>query len=74
MAWTRERVWEEFVVGCLDQESVVKWVRQNYNPEEVYEEGELIEAVKGIDCTPDDVFDETALIAWAETNGFERKE
>jgi hypothetical protein len=55
----------------IDTGFVVRWVEQNFLPEEVYEEEYLKECIKE-HFSPEEIFDDDQLEKWAENADYVR--
>lgn len=57
--------------ACLkfDGDAVIEWVKENYNPSDLFNERQIEEHVREY-WDPDGIFDEKALAEWARLNGY----
>lgn len=53
--------------------TAIDWIRDNINPDEVFEMAALKSFV-GNTCLPDEVFSDEELKKWAEAKGFTRED
>lgn len=57
--------------ACLkfDGDAVLAWVKENYNPSDLFRDVDLKEHVRS-NWEPDDLFSEERLSEWARLNGW----
>lgn len=49
---------------------VLTWIQDNLEPEQVFDEGELVSWADRSDLQPEDLFSADELAIWAEGNGW----
>ena len=57
--------------ACItfDGDAVIEWVKENYNPSDVFDERELKSHVRE-NWTPEQIYTEGELAEWARLNGW----
>jgi hypothetical protein len=66
--------YQDHTFGAAFLESIIEWIAENVGPDRVYSNGELIEWVRDNVSDPADVYEESTLRAWAESNGYTKEE
>ncbi len=63
---------QDFLAGVMPAgffDCVIDWIKDNLEPDDVFDDDELIEWTRK-NASPDDVFDSDTLGEWAEDNGY----